>query len=71
MNIEKATQNYEAWLGKRIILLPADLKRKHAAMAQNVFPFLRATFYRWMQIWPEVSRGESRAESAGGRRPPR
>ena len=23
-------------------------------MAEAVFPFLRATFYRWMQIWPEV-----------------
>jgi hypothetical protein len=23
-------------------------------MAAGVFPFLRATFYRWMQLWPEV-----------------
>src|SRR5438445_5345090 len=23
-------------------------------MAGGVFPFLRATFYRWMQRWPEV-----------------
>jgi uncharacterized protein (DUF2252 family) len=23
-------------------------------MAEAAFPFLRATFYRWMQIWPEV-----------------
>src|SRR5579862_8010705 len=54
MKIAKATQTYEAWLGKRITLLPADLKRKHEAMAQDVFPFLRATFYRWMQLWPEI-----------------
>lgn len=61
MKIAKATQSYEAWLGKRITVLPADLKRKHAAMAQDVFPFLRATFYRWMQLWPEVAPDENRA----------
>jgi Uncharacterized protein conserved in bacteria (DUF2252) len=61
MNIAKATQSYEAWLGKRINLLPADLRRKHMAMAQDVFPFLRATFYRWMQLWPEVCAQENHA----------
>ncbi|HEV8038394.1 MAG TPA: DUF2252 family protein [Bryobacteraceae bacterium] len=61
MKITKATQSYEAWLGKRITLLAVDLKRKHEAMAQDVFPFLRATFYRWMQLWPEVAAEEDRA----------
>jgi hypothetical protein len=61
MKIAKATQDYEVWLRKRITLLPADLKRKHAAMATDVFPFLRATFYRWMQLWPEVAAEENRA----------
>ena len=23
-------------------------------MRESAFPFLRATFYRWMQVWPEV-----------------
>jgi hypothetical protein len=35
-------------------LIPSDLKLKHEAMALAVFPFFRATFYRWMQRWPEV-----------------
>lgn len=61
MKIAAATRSYEAWLGKRIKLLPADLKRKHAAMSQDVFPFLRATFYRWMQVWPEICPEENRA----------
>lgn len=30
-------------------------------MAEDVFPFLRATFYRWMQLWPEVCASEARA----------
>ena len=61
MNIFEATKSYEAWLGKRIILLPADLQRKHAAMAESVFPFLRATFYRWIELWPGICGAEQRA----------
>ena len=61
MKIKKATQGYESWLAKRIDLLDADLKKKHDAMAQDVFPFLRATFYRWMQLWPQVCAAEARA----------
>jgi len=54
MNIAKATRRYEQWLGKKIALIEADLEHKHEAMAQDSFLFLRATFYRWMQVWPEV-----------------
>jgi len=54
MNIIKATKRYEDWLGKKISLIPADLERKHAAMTEDSFSFLRATFYRWMQLWMEV-----------------
>jgi hypothetical protein len=54
MNIEQATQAYESWLRRRIPLLEADLKLKHQHMAEAAFPFLRATFYRWAQLWPEV-----------------
>jgi Uncharacterized protein conserved in bacteria (DUF2252) len=60
MNISKATSSYETWLAKRIDLIPADLTRKHEAMGSDVFPFLRATFYRWMQLWPEVCPGEQK-----------
>jgi uncharacterized protein (DUF2252 family) len=31
----------------------ADLVRKHQRMRESAFVFLRATFYRWMQVWPE------------------
>jgi len=54
MNIVKATKRYELWLGKKIRLLQDDLDRKHAAMAQDSFSFLRATFYRWMLLWTEL-----------------
>lgn len=55
MNIIKATQKYEAWLSKQIRLIPADLEHKHELMREAPFPFLRATFYRWAQKWPEIS----------------
>ena len=53
-SIQEATQVYEAWLGTRIKLIPEDLDLKHKNMAAGRFPFLRATFYRWMQLWPQV-----------------
>jgi len=49
-----ATRSYEAWLGEHVTLVGADLRFKHRAMADRPFPFLRATFYRWMQLWPGV-----------------
>ena len=61
MKIVAATRSYEAWLGGRIKLLQADLARKHAAMAESVFPFLRATYYRWAQLWPKICASEDRA----------
>lgn len=53
MNIRKATKLYEAWLAQHIRLIPADLTLKHHAMTESPFSFFRATFYRWMQLWPE------------------
>src|SRR6516162_7736421 len=61
MNIEEATEKYEAWLAKRIRLLKADLTLKHQSMREGVFPFLRATFYRWSQLWPKVCPAEAKA----------
>ena len=52
MNIVKANQKYETWLGQKIPLLAADLEHKHELMREAPFPFLRATFYRWAQMWP-------------------
>ena len=54
MNIKNATEKYERWLAKRITLLKSDLNRKHQSMREGFFPFLRATFYRWAQLWAKV-----------------
>jgi uncharacterized protein (DUF2252 family) len=54
MNIVKATKKFEHWLGRHIHIVARDLEIKHQQMAAGVFPFFRATFYRWLEVWPEV-----------------
>ena len=56
LNIFKATRLFEAWLGAQTVLVPSALTRKHEEMAKTPFHFLRGTFYRWAQVWPEVCR---------------
>ncbi|MEH1847472.1 MAG: DUF2252 family protein [Nostoc sp.] len=53
MKIIKATEKYEDWLGDRIPLIQEDLELKHEYMASDLYDFMRATFYRWIQIWLE------------------
>jgi hypothetical protein len=54
MTIQEATAGYEEWLGEQIPLVPEDLERKHELMRSGPFPFLRATFYRWTQLWAQA-----------------
>jgi hypothetical protein len=54
MNIVKATKKFEEWLGLHIRIVGRDLRFKHEQMAAALFPFFRATFYRWVQVWPEL-----------------
>jgi uncharacterized protein DUF2252 len=53
MNVRESTRGYERWLVRTVPVLRADLERKHRLMAKDAFSFLRATFYRWSQLWPE------------------
>lgn len=54
MNIVKATRRFEKWLRQHTRVLERDLELKHRLMAEAAFPFFRATFYRWIQLWPEL-----------------
>ena len=44
----------ETWLAQRTHLDEKDLRLKHARMKAELFPFFRATYYRWAQLWPEI-----------------
>src|SRR5580704_3471521 len=50
-DIHRATRRYEQWLGGLIPLVRADLRTKHQRMGEGPFFFMRATFYRWCQLW--------------------
>jgi len=54
MKIQKATARYEEWLARELTIVPTDLQHKHEQMSAGLFPFMRATYYRWAQIWPEL-----------------
>jgi hypothetical protein len=53
-SIVESNRAYESWLRSRLALLPADLTRKHEKMARSAFSFLRGTFFRWIEVWPQV-----------------
>jgi hypothetical protein len=53
-DIVESTKAYEAWMRKRTNVSDKLLERKHRKMADGAFPFLRATFYRWVEQWPEI-----------------
>jgi len=53
MNCKEATKSYEAWLASHTRLIEADLQLKHQQMSADLFSFMRATFYRWVEIWTE------------------
>src|SRR2546426_9770851 len=50
MHIDEATREYERWLAGRTPVVAGDLQRKHRDMRKDPFRFLRATFYRWVQV---------------------
>jgi hypothetical protein len=50
----EATFDYERWLSKHTVIMPADLKLRHERMRSGFYPFFRATFYRWIQLFPTI-----------------
>ena len=61
MDIIKATHRFAQWLGQYTTLARSDLNLKHQRMAESPFFFFRATFYRWMQLWPKICPDLSKA----------
>ena len=47
---------YEAWLAKQLgdELVATDLAAKSDAMRESAFVFLRATYWRWAEVIPEI-----------------
>ena len=54
MKNKRSVQLYETWLGQHVPLVPADVEVKHQRMSAGPFPFLRATYFRWAEMWPRL-----------------
>ena len=70
MKFAAATRAYERWMKRQLAangqtLDRGDLRDKHRAMAKkkrkHAFGFLRATYYRWAQLWPGICKEEAAA----------
>jgi uncharacterized protein (DUF2252 family) len=53
-SIFEATRQYERWLRLCMPIVESALREKHNEMRDDVFSFLRATYYRWTQLFPVV-----------------
>ena len=53
-DIREATRSFEKWMRSCAPVVESDLRLKHEQMKEDLFLFLRGTFYRWAQVWPEV-----------------
>jgi hypothetical protein len=54
VNILEANRSYEQWMRRCTTIVESDLQFKHAQMKDDLFLFLRGTYYRWAQLWPEI-----------------
>jgi len=54
MGLRDRTRAFEAWLARETTLVSGDIAYKHREMRRDAFRFLRGTYYRWAEIWPEV-----------------
>ena len=53
-SIVKSTRAFEKWMREQTDVSEKLLEKKHRKMSESAFPFLRATFYRWVEQWPVV-----------------
>ena len=54
-NFQEETRRYQKWLSKQTAIVVKDLRKKKEKMSQHPFPFFRGTFYRWVQLWTQLS----------------
>jgi hypothetical protein len=53
-DVVSATRSYERWMASHTAVVQKDLALKHQRMSESPFVFLRATFYRWVELLPSV-----------------
>jgi hypothetical protein len=61
-DIVQSTTEFESWIRTQISLRDDHLQAKHDKMAEQLFEFFRATFYRWCERWNDACTEWVRAE---------
>ena len=61
-DIVESTTEFESWIRTQISLRDDHLQAKHDMMAEQLFEFFRATFYRWCERWNDACTEWARAE---------
>ena len=54
MDIQTATRDFEKWVSGHTEVVKSQFSDKHKQMAESPIQFLRGTFYRWTQLFPEI-----------------
>jgi hypothetical protein len=54
MDIIEATRSHETWMRTHVSVVKDQISNKHRQMAEDLICFMRGTFFRWAQVWPEV-----------------
>src|SRR5580698_1960496 len=54
MDILTATKDFEKWVSGHTHVVKSQFSDKHKQMAESPIQFLRGTFYRWTQLFPEL-----------------
>jgi len=65
-SITESTASFEAWQRSQLELYEPDVQVKHRKMAEDLFEFMRATFYRWAEVWPERCKALATAHQVVG-----
>jgi hypothetical protein len=61
MNVFEATRSYENWMRGCGPIIKHELRDKHTKMRKDPYQFLRGTYYRWAELWTQVSRDSVQA----------
>jgi hypothetical protein len=64
VDILTATKDFEKWVGSHTHVVKSQLSDKHSQMAESPVQFLRGTFYRWTQLFPEICPDLGKAPAA-------
>src|ERR1700733_7373263 len=54
MDILTATRDFEKWVSGHTHVVKSQFSDKRKQMAESPIQFLRGTFYRWTQLFPEI-----------------